>query len=242
MLRKLKETMIVLVALMAMLIAAPLIAYAASTSMTVTATDLQAVDVAYIYVTSNDYGDLELMPLTSDNSFSKSRFSYGSDRWWDSYSGYVVFFVKPQQGTLLTKLFVSNSQPQLYPLEEVVDNSNIRNYHRIKDMVELAESEGYIAAFGFSRGSDNNGSSSFYVSSTGTLPILNMEATSDVSGTAVVGDDVTFTVRITPEVPGIPASEVTIDDLKIDKLTLNDESVNDYDIVDNHDGTYTITV
>ena len=142
MLRKLNETMIVLVALMAMLIAAPLVVEAATTSsMTITATQVDHAAVAYVYVTSNDYSDLELVEMESGDRFHNTQFSYQRGRGdsGTSYSGYVMLFVKPLDGYLLTNLTLNTENAAMFPIDDIVSSGNHSGYHRIHEIVELAK-------------------------------------------------------------------------------------------------------
>jgi len=146
MLRKLKETMIVLVALMAMLIAAPLVVDAAEyCAMTITATQVDHAAVAYVYVTSNDNGALELVEMESGDSFHESQFAYDYEYYGDksSYDGYVMFFVKPLEGYLLTNLTVGTTNASMFPIDSIVRSSNHSGYYRIGEVVALAKQEGY---------------------------------------------------------------------------------------------------
>ncbi|MBR6824163.1 MAG: hypothetical protein IKM70_03745, partial [Firmicutes bacterium] len=243
MLRKLKETMIVLVALMAMLIAAPLVVEAATTSsMTITATQVNHAAVAYVYVTSNDYSDLELVEMESGDSFRNTQFSYRRDSRWDSgtsYNGYVMFFVKPLDGYLLTNLTLNTENAAMFPIDDIVSSSNHSGYHRINEIVALAKENGYVAGFGYSRmiGSSGNYSAEFSISGTDPELLISAECDKDE---AHVNDNVVFTVTVEPIVD-INDVDIAAKDVKI-MLNGTEADSDKVSWENNGDGTYTITV
>jgi len=243
MLRKLKETMIVLVALMAMLIAAPLVVDAAEyCAMTITATQVDHAAVAYVYVTSNDNGALELVEMESGDSFHESQFAYDYEYYGDksSYDGYVMFFVKPLEGYLLTNLTVGTTNASMFPIDSIVRSSNHSGYYRIGEVVALAKQEGYIAGFGYSRtsGTSEDYAASFSIS--GTDPALTLNARSNKTN-AEVNDTVTFTVTVTPSVPGINNVKSKITDIVLKVNGVEPDSGN-VTYSANYNGSYTITV
>ncbi len=174
--------------------------------------------------------------ITIDRFNYKDTTAFTTD-WGD---GYVLFFIKPEDGYLLTDIGASGNG-DFYSLQD--DNEtfgNIKDYPGLSNVVTAAKDAGYIGVFGWSR---KAGSTQEYEVSTaikGQSPDLVVSAKSDKE-TVKTGDTLTFTVTLTPQKPDTK-KDVTISDVKVNSATINGKDVEIDNLERTDDGTYEGTV
>lgn len=153
-------------------------------------------------------------------------------------TGYFVVFVKPDDNYLLTSAAGSGNS-DVYSITE--EFGNIKDYPDIDRIADLAEELGYIGLLGWMR-APNYAVSGMTVSTTLTAysPDIEVAATVDKSEGVKPGDELTFTVTITPGT--ISGTSATVTGVEIDSLTINGTTVSYSNLTQNRDGTYTATV
>ena len=200
--------------------------------------NLENVECVYAYFTNaSEAASVALQSITNGQAFEKEDFAVSGNR---GNSGYVVFFVKPTEGYLLTSMEAGGSN-NLYSLSEITgDNSAIKNYPGLNYVVQKAEAAGYIAGFGYSRGGQNFSELNTEFTVTGKSAQIAVSAKSTATGMPTAGNQVTFDVTITPAT----VEGATMDGSpRITELKVNGSSdVSCGTLTDNHDGTWTTTV
>ena len=151
----------------------------------------------------------------------------------------IIFFVKPKDGYLLTKFYRSDgTDTDLYSTDTTAANSNIglfKNNNTLGDnILTQARNAGYIGYYGFT-GVLNQAYSAPFVE-VAEAPQMSISATASPNTDLKPGDQVTFTVTVTPGDLSTGA-DYTITDKKLTSLTINGVS---YPATQNEDGTYSV--
>ncbi len=201
---------------------------------------IEHADVAYFAyhseketqgVTSENFAQAQSVNTIKDFNYKHTTAS--TTDWGD---GYVLFFIKPEDGYLLTDIGASGNG-DFYSLQDDSETfDNIKDYPGLINVVTAAKKAGYIGVFGWSR---KAGSTQEYEVSTaikGQSPDLKVSAKSDKE-TVKTGDTLTFTVTLTPQKPDTK-KDVTVSDVKVNSATINGESVTISDLKAKDDGTY----
>ncbi len=154
-----------------------------------------------------------------------------------SKSGYLVFFVKPNDNYLFTGLGAAgNGDYYIVGSGEYGNIASWLNTH----LVEVAKEAGYIGVFGYSaQGSNKSGDFSVIAQS----PDMTITAEPNKANDIVEGEEITFTVTITPI--KTESKKDVVSGVTINSATINGNSI---DVANNittpeaqSDGTYVST-
>ncbi len=193
---------------------------------------LQNVEVAYVYF--KDAAGAQNNPLTTVSG-SSSFTDFASSQ----HAGYIVFFVKPSEGYLLTGLN-SNGMGDLYSLSGS-SFGNINGYPGMQTVAARAKAAGYVACFGYSRGASTTADVNATFTVLGVTPSIQVSATCNKTTDIIPGDALQFNVKITPETV-VNGKTLTVDGVKVTLLTINGWAYTVQSMVSNNDGTYTATI
>ncbi len=150
--------------------------------------------------------------------------------------GYVVFFVKPNSNHIVTGLGASGNG-DIYAVD-ATDWGNINVYPNIAQVMAAARAAGYVAAFGFSRSARQSMTQDFTISA--KSPDMTVTAVSDKTTGVKAGDNLTFTVTITPQTTG--SGKDSVESVQVNSADVNGTKVTVESITGNTDGTFTGTV
>lgn len=208
----------------------------AVTSTTFYPTITNAV-VGYIHYTGNE--SIDSLEITKVND----TFTLTQDL---STANYWVFFVKPTDDSLLTGLGADGAG-DLYPVEGIDgqygDYGQINGYPNIAEIAKKAQADGYVAMFGYSRGTGSALGDKIEFNVTGQTPELTVTAVSDKATDVKPGDELTFTITITPgHVYTKDQVADTVTGVTVNTITINGNEVTCDSLKANTDGTYTTTV
>lgn len=196
---------------------------------------IQNGQVAYFYYNSrtnlSGISESNLIPIYDGNTATIPDFN-STQR-----AGYLLFFVKPDDNYLLTGLGASGNG-DIYNIDGPY--GNIAGYPNLSRITAIAKAAGYVGVFGYSRGtSDSNGvDATFEVNC--QSPDITVEAISSKAENVKPGDELTFTVTITPGLTG--SGKDTVSGVAVNAITINGQEVAYSEIRDNGDGTYTTQV
>ncbi len=149
-------------------------------------------------------------------------------------TGYLVFFVKPEDNCLFTGLSASGNGDYY-----IVGSGKYGNISWIDShLVEVAKEAGYIGVFGYSaKGESKSGSFDIVAQS----PNMTISAVSNKTNDVVEGEEITFTVTITPSAGD--SRKYSVSSVKINSATIGDSEVELSEPTSSDDGkTYTSTV
>ncbi len=199
--------------------------------------NLSNVDVVYFaYHTAADVANAQFISASNGNAISIPNFSYNQP-------GYIVFFVKPSSNHLLVNAKGSGNN-DVYSVQAAVNNTsnlgNIAGYPGIAALIQKANALGYIGVLGFSRAAGDTNSMSHTITQAGQSPDITVTAASNKTENVKPGDNLTFTVTITPG--KLEGSSAEVKDVTVESLKVNGKAVTYTDLVKNSDGSYTTTV
>ncbi len=151
----------------------------------------------------------------------------------------IVFFVKPENGYLLTKFYRSeNEAADLYSVETSASESLFgffkNNSETGQGILNNAINSGYVGYYGFTNAAKNNETWTFY--EVAEAPQMSIRATASPNANLKPGDKVTFTITVTPGNLST-GQNYTVTETEITSLTINETS---YDAKKNNDGTYSV--
>lgn len=194
---------------------------------------LENVDVVYItYHSAEDLNSgINFTTVTNGTPVVIENFSYGQ-------SGYLLFFVKPEDNYLLTSAKGTGNN-DVYDIVNNTNYGNIAGYPGIDRIVAQAKAQGYIGVLGYSRSRGDTGSMQHTITQRAVSPDIEVTAVSDKTSDVKPNDELTFTVTITP---GQIGGNATVDTVTIDSLQINGKDVTYSELQANGDGTYTTTV
>ena len=150
--------------------------------------------------------------------------------------GYVVFFVKPNSNHIITGLGAYGNG-DIYAVD-ATNWGNINGYPGIATVMAAAKSAGYVAAFGWYRGAGSTLDADFTISA--KSPDMTVTAVSDRTENVASGDELTFTVTITPKTTG--SGKDSVSGVHVNSADVNGTSVQVENLTQNRDGTFTGTV
>lgn len=192
-------------------------------------------DAAYVYYrNASDLASASFVPVGGTVSIE----DFASK----AHNGYLVFFVKPASGYLLTGLTTySAASPKKSDIYSVTGSLGALNkYPGIKELVERAKQEGYVACFGYSRSKSNLSKVDGEFSVTGVAPAFQVSATSNKNKDVKPGDSLTFSVAITPETVA-DGKELSVKGVSVTSLTINGTSYG-LEVQSDGEGSYTGTI
>lgn len=194
---------------------------------------LSNVGVVYFaYHTASDVtNNINFTRVTNGTPVVIENFSYRQP-------GYLLFFVKPEQNYLLTSA-TGTGNGDVYDISAETGYGNINNYPGIETIAAQAEALGYIGVLGYSRGANNSESMTHTITLAGKSPDIQVAAVSNKTSGVKPGDELTFTVTITP---GQIGGNATVAGVTIESLQINGQNVTYSGLSKNADGTYTTTV
>ena len=208
----------------------------------ITASTSNATVTYYYWHTANETTNVRADDFeTATGTVKLSNFNSSDSR--GNTSGYVLFFVKPNENYLVTGLGASGNG-DIYPLKNNSNWGNISNYPGLENVVAAAKKAGYVATFGYSRKpGEAKLDGNFEI--VGKSPEAEVTATSDkVDQRIKPGDKVTFTVKVTPTVykdeNGKVIAEAT--NVKVNKIKINKQEVSLPTLTKDSDGNFVGTV
>ena len=209
---------------------------------------IEGAEVAYVYYTDGDSSNPEFVTVNNGDSLHIECFAAAVGHnhsvipwdWRDAHDGYIVFFVKPENNYLVTGLNASGDG-DLYSLETAASSLG---YPGIESLISRADSLGYVAAFGYSRTFGNQAFDDFDASFTvnGYQPEIEVSATVDKTQNVVPGDELTLDVTIKPQATTTDGRSLSIEDVRVNSLTINGVKHDVTNVISNGDGTYSCTV
>ena len=209
---------------------------------------IEGAEVAYVYYTDGDSSNPEFVTVNNGDSLHIECFAAAVGHnhsvipwdWRDAHDGYIVFFVKPENNYLVTGLNASGDG-DLYSLETAASSLG---YPGIESLISRADSLGYVAAFGYSRTFGNQAFDDFDASFTvnGYQPEIEVSATVDKTQNVVPGDELTLDVTIKPQATTTDGRSLSIEDVRVNSLTINGVKHDVSNVISNGDGTYSCTV
>lgn len=154
-----------------------------------------------------------------------------------SKTGYLVFFVKPNDNYMFTGLGASGNGD--YYIVGSGEYGNITGWLN-SDLVNVAKEAGYIGVFGYSaQGASKSGDFKIVAQS----PDMIIKAEPNKANDIVEGEEITFTVTITPV--KTESKKDVVSGVTINSATINDNAIdvqkNITKPVDQNDGTYVST-
>ena len=183
--------------------------------------------------------------FTNGTSFSMT--------WNHNKTNYWVFFVKPDDGYMVTGIGAtgtdSTNRNDIYSVDG--SYANISRYPGIATLVSRAKQMGYKGLFGYSVGWNEsiNKNAKIGFSVTGEKPPITVEAVSDKQRDVKPNDELTFTVTVTPGKAGKDANTssgytatANATDAKLDEITINEKKCSVESWKKNNDGTWTAIV
>ncbi|MDO4848625.1 MAG: SHIRT domain-containing protein [Coriobacteriia bacterium] len=208
--------------------------------------EIENADVAYFAyhcekdtqgVTADDFTQAQGKNIIENFYYKKDGYDF------DGADGYVLFFIKPDDGYLLTDIGVDRlSNGDFYSLQDDTETfENIKDYPGLSNVVTAAKTAGYIGVFGWSRKAGSEQPNTVSTSIKGQSPDLTVTAKSDKTTGVKPGDTLTFTVTLAPQKP-VTQKDVTVSDVKVNSATVNGESVTVSNLTRKADGTYVGTV
>ena len=182
--------------------------------------NLSNVDVVYFaYHTTADVANAQFISASNGNAISIPNFSYHQP-------GYIVFFVKPSSNHLLVNAKGSGNN-DVYSVQAAVNNTsnlgNIAGYPGIAALIQKANALGYIGVLGFSRAAGDTNSMSHTITQAGQSPDITVTAASNKTENVKPGDNLTFTVTITPG--KLEGSSAEVKDVTVESLKVNGKAV-----------------
>lgn len=159
-----------------------------------------------------------------------------------SQDGYILFFVKPNDNCLMTTLSGSGFGDR-YPIDGYLDGSdqisygNINSYANGASCVAEAKAAGYISVLGYMRGGRDKIDAQ--ISATCVQPEIDVTAVSDKTENVKPGDELTFTITVTPQTMYEGKSLGTVNAIRT-KVTINGEE--QQVTLSNSNGTWTGTL
>ncbi|HIT44934.1 MAG TPA: hypothetical protein IAC28_02445 [Candidatus Aphodovivens excrementavium] len=211
---------------------------------------IEGAEVAYVYYTNGDSSNPEFVTVNNGDSLHIECFAAAVGHnhsvvpwdwdWRDAHDGYIVFFVKPENNYLVTGLNASGDG-NLYSLETAASSLG---YPGIESLISQAYRLGYVAAFGYSRTFGNQAFADFDASFTvnGYQPEIEVSATVDKTQNVVPGDELTLDVTIKPQATTTDGRSLSIEDVRVNSLTINGVKHDVSNVISNGDGTYSCTV
>lgn len=169
----------------------------------------------------------------------------------EAVSGVLLFFVKPKDNYLLTKLekvkAEGNEKGDLYGINKAADEvllqyfrNNMKDASNAQALLNNAAERGYLGYYGYTfdaKYDRTRGEEAFELVS--QQPQLTVAATADKTSDVKPGETVKFTVELTPETVSI---EDTVTGVTVKKLVVNKTEYKEVELIDNEDGTYTAYV
>ncbi len=153
-----------------------------------------------------------------------------------SKPGYVVFLVKPNSNHIVTGLGASGNG-DIYAVD-ATSWGNISSYPNMAKVMAAAKAAGYVATFGWCRGTNEGLDANFTISA--KSPDMTVTAVSDRTEKVASGDELTFTVTITPKTTG--SGKDSVSSVHVNSADVNGTSVQVENLTQNRDGTFTGTV
>lgn len=160
--------------------------------------------------------------------------------------GVLLFFVKPDANHLLTEMTLKwNNQTNnvdLYSTNVTAANSNIyymqTNSTRGQAILDAAKAKGYVGYFGYTMEYAN---ATQYLTVKAEKPGMEVVVTADPNKDLKPGDEIKYTVTITPEKI---ISSAKVEDVSLEELYLNGTKmdVDKLTLTKNSDGTYTVEI
>lgn len=196
---------------------------------------LENTEVAYVDIKNGVASGLT--QISNGQTVTGTATGSGEHGW-----GALLFFVKPQDGYLLTTFEnAAGAACDLYSVTVAASNSMIdyiRTYSDIgQPVLSAAADQGYLGYFGFTY-NGNSGSATYTTKA--ERPQMTVTATAEPSTGVKPGDTVTYTVTIKPGHTSTNVDEVT--GVTITGLTINDKNESYGSLTKNSDGNYTTTV
>lgn len=185
--------------------------------------------VAYVHWEGNNTStDLQSVNGSFDSTYNNA---------WSTDDDYWVFFVKPNDNCLLTGLG-TDGNGNMYSVEGPY--GNIGSYPNIGQLAAAAKAQGYVVMFGYKRGS-NTASETIAFQVNCQSPDIIVSAVSNKTDNVKPGDNLEFTVTV---IPGKAPGKGQVEGMEIVTLEINGEeiSVDPKDVIQNQDGSYTVTV
>ncbi len=204
-------------------------------------TDIENADVVYFaYHSEKDTEGITADSFTqaqAKNTIENFNYRHEVYEETDWADGYVLFFIKPNTGYLLTDIGASGNG-DFYSLQDPAETfGNIATYPGLSNVVETARRLGYIGVFGWSRKAGSQQEYEVSTSIKGQSPDLAVAATSNKPVGVKPGDTLTFTVTLTPQKP-VTQKEVKVTGVKVNSATINGETVTVSNLTPQADGTY----
>ncbi len=153
-----------------------------------------------------------------------------------SKPGYVIFLVKPSNNHIVTGLGASGNG-DIYAVD-ATSWGNINGYPNMAKVMAAAKAAGYVATFGWYRPAASTLSADFTISA--KSPDMTVTAVSDRTENVVSGDQLTFTVTITPKTTG--SGKDSVAGVQVNSANVNGTEVKVENLTKNSDGTFTGTV
>ncbi len=200
-------------------------------------TGLGNVDAIYFaYHSNSDVSDnISFETATDGGQIKIEKFSSKSNR--GSTYGYLLIFVKPSENYLLTQ-GKATGNCDIYSISSGA-YGNIADYPGIQTIAAQAAKLGYVGVLGYMR-SPGQDVSDQTITFNAVSPDITVKAVSDKTSDVKPGDELTFTVTITPGT--IANSDAKVEKVTVNSLTVNGGAVKYSDLIRNSDGTYTTTV
>lgn len=230
-----------------------------TTTITVALDHAQVIGVHYdSSLSDKQAGALEFNTInnTRGNKGTAVAFTNGTSfsMTWNHYkTNYWVFFVKPDDGYMVTGIGAtgtdSTNRNDIYSVDG--SYANISGYPGIATLVSRAKQMGYKGLFGYSVGWQESihKNEKIGFSVTGEKPPITVEAVSDKQKDVKPNDELTFTVTVTPGKAGKDANTssgytatATATDAILDKITINGVDCSVKSWYKNDDGTWTAIV
>lgn len=226
-----------------------------TTQVTVALEHAQVIGVHYdSSLKKSQVGKLEFNTInnTKKNKGTAVAFTNGTSfsmTWDHTKTNYWVFFVKPDDGYMVTGIGATGTdntnRNDIYSIDG--SYANISGYPGIATLVSRAKQMGYKGLFGYSVGWDEsiNKNAKIGFSVTGEKPPITVEAVSDKQKDVKPNDELTFTVTVTPGKAGKDAntsSGYTATKAILDEITINGVKCSAESWNKNDDGTWTAIV
>ncbi len=186
-------------------------------------------DVVYFKIENNVITE-RLIPVTSDSPMEITL---------PSTSDAIVYFVKPKDGYLLTQFYrEEGGTVDLYSVDTAAKDCNFQYFKNNTTtgdaILEAAKAAGYLGYFGFT-GPSGSGYTGTFIE-VAEAPQMSISAVATPNTDLKPGDNVTFTITVTPGDLSTGAN-YTVKDTTITSLTINGTP---YTATKNADGTYSV--
>ena len=230
-----------------------------TTQVTVALEHAQVIGVHYdSSLKKSQVGKLEFNTInnTKKNKGTAVAFTNGTSfsmTWDHTKTNYWVFFVKPDDGYMVTGIGATGTdntnRNDIYSIDG--SYANISGYPGIATLVSRAKQMGYKGLFGYSVGWNEsiNKNAKIGFSVTGEKPPITVEAVSDKQKDVKPNDELTFTVTVTPGKAGKDANTssgytatATATKAILDEITINGVKCSAESWNKNDDGTWTAIV